>query len=224
MPENELIQENNEKRKLLNAENLKYYEDMLIYIRLSFDKSEAETEELLMDMLDHLLDAQAEGKTAVEVFGDNPKQYAHDLVKELPKMVTKKRVMFFLMGAFYFIAAGLIVNSLFDVIGYFAFNYGSLTSLYFFESSLVKSVIAIILAFITVLVMIKVLRWTCFKNFSYWKEFFYIWLVFMPFGLVITAAYIFMPDFGHTFNLSAFYVLFIGLLTGYLGWRIYKSI
>ncbi|OEF97171.1 DUF1129 family protein [Desulfuribacillus alkaliarsenatis] len=56
--------------------NLKYYEDMLIYIRFSYNKSDQEVEEVLSELLDHLLDAQAEGKTAYEVFGDEPKKYA----------------------------------------------------------------------------------------------------------------------------------------------------
>lgn len=64
MNSQELIKLNNKKREKLNEENLKYYEDMLVYLRLSFLKSEQETEELLNELLDHLLEAQEEGKTS----------------------------------------------------------------------------------------------------------------------------------------------------------------
>ncbi|WP_347835339.1 hypothetical protein [Gracilibacillus sp. JCM 18860] len=67
-----LIEQNNQKRKLLNEENKKVYEEMLLYVRLFFNKSEQESEEILMELLDHLLDAQGEGKSAKEVFGDDP--------------------------------------------------------------------------------------------------------------------------------------------------------
>ena len=59
----QLAELNFEKRKELTKENLKYYEDMLLYIRLSYDKSEQETEEILSELLDHLLEAQKEGRT-----------------------------------------------------------------------------------------------------------------------------------------------------------------
>lgn len=72
MNSQELIKLNNKKREKLNEENLKYYEDMLVYLRLSFLKSEQETEELLNELLDHLLEAQEEGKDFTEVFGDDP--------------------------------------------------------------------------------------------------------------------------------------------------------
>ena len=70
----EMVELNNQRRKLLTKENLKYYEDMLVYIRLSYDKSDQEIEEVLLELLDHLLEAQKEGRTAKEVFGRNPKK------------------------------------------------------------------------------------------------------------------------------------------------------
>ena len=80
-----LIQENNEKRKLLNEENEMYYNQLLIYIRSHFLLSERQSEEVLLEMLEHLLLAQKEGKKAIEVFGPNPKAYAQEIVDTLPK-------------------------------------------------------------------------------------------------------------------------------------------
>lgn len=81
----QLVKLNNEKRKLLKEENERYYTDVLLYVRMQWRLSEKQSEELLLEILDHLLDAQAENKTAQEVFGDNPNQFAHDLIEEIAK-------------------------------------------------------------------------------------------------------------------------------------------
>ena len=88
----ELIKENNVKRDLLSEENEKYYSNLLMYIRSRLSISERSTEEVLMEMLDHLLEGQEEGKTAAEIFGDDPKEYADELIGQLPK--EKKRDLF----------------------------------------------------------------------------------------------------------------------------------
>ncbi|HLQ71622.1 MAG TPA: DUF1129 family protein [Bacillota bacterium] len=86
----ELIDQINEQQECLTKENKKYYEDILVYVRLSFDKSEQETEEILAEILDHILLAQEEGRQATDVFGVNPKVYLQEVIGELPRMITKK--------------------------------------------------------------------------------------------------------------------------------------
>lgn len=81
----QLIEENNRKREMLTEENEKYYSDLLLYIRTQISLSEQQSEEVLMEMLDHLLEGQEEGKTAKQIFGDNPKAYADELIEQLPK-------------------------------------------------------------------------------------------------------------------------------------------
>lgn len=90
----ELIKENNEKRDRLTEQNEQYYTDLLIYMRSKFLLSERATEELLIEMLDHLLEAQTHGKTAEEVFGKEPKAYADELIEQLPKEKKKNQVLF----------------------------------------------------------------------------------------------------------------------------------
>ncbi|WP_368654130.1 DUF1129 family protein [Ornithinibacillus sp. 4-3] len=97
----QLIEENNKKRKLLTKENEKYYDDLLVYIRLHFTLSEQQTEEVLMEMLDHLIDGQKEGKTAKDIFGDDPLSYTDEIIEQLPK--EDKRNIFQFVG-------GVIVN------------------------------------------------------------------------------------------------------------------
>lgn len=81
----QLIQENNDKRKQLTEENEKYYDQLLVFLRCHLLLSEKQTEEILIELLDHLLLAQNEGKTAKEVFGPNPDKYPLEIVEALPK-------------------------------------------------------------------------------------------------------------------------------------------
>ena len=108
----QLIKENNEKRKQLTKENEAYYEQLLVYIRSSFFKEERATEELLYEMLDHILLAQKDGKNAQDVFGKEPKQLADELIETLPKEQPKKMLAFFgeimmMLGGVYFTIVGI---------------------------------------------------------------------------------------------------------------------
>lgn len=91
----QLVKENNEKRKQLTKENETYYEQLLVYIRSSLFREERATEELLYEMLDHILLAQKDGKKAQDVFGKEPKQLADELIETLPKEQPKKIIAFF---------------------------------------------------------------------------------------------------------------------------------
>ncbi|PAD93333.1 DUF1129 family protein [Shouchella clausii] len=84
-----LIEENNRLRQQLTPDNLKLYEDMMLYIRTDLRLAEYESEQILMEMLHHIVDSQKDGKTAKDVFGGNPKDYAEELIAELPR--EKKR-------------------------------------------------------------------------------------------------------------------------------------
>lgn len=84
MKTNELIELNNEKRELLTEENKREYEKVLLYLRLEWRLSNHATEELLNDLLDHLLEAQQNGITAEEFFGHDTEGFVKDLIGELP--------------------------------------------------------------------------------------------------------------------------------------------
>ena len=89
-----LIEENNKKRKLLTKENEAYYDDLLVYIRLQFTLSEQQSEEVLMEMLDHLIEGQKEGKTAKDIFGDDPLTFTDEIIEQLPKEKMRNMVPF----------------------------------------------------------------------------------------------------------------------------------
>lgn len=116
----QLVSENNEKRKLLTKENEKYYDDMLIYIRLKSKASEQESEEILMELLDHLIEGQQDGKTATDIFGDDSKGYADELISELPKETLRTRLPFFGILAGTFVSWSLMGRGvLFLIVGFF---------------------------------------------------------------------------------------------------------
>ena len=79
-----IIAENNEKRELLSDVNKEYYLNFLTYVRSSFFKDERALEEVLLEMLDHVLLAQEEGKSAEVVFGKKPKELADEVIENLP--------------------------------------------------------------------------------------------------------------------------------------------
>lgn len=111
----EMINVNNERRKYLSKENEKYYSDMLVYIRTS-TISEKAGEELLLELLEHLIEAQKQGKTAEDVFGKHPKDYCERLIIGLPKPGWKERISFYLYISFLGVAWLLITDGVMNIL------------------------------------------------------------------------------------------------------------
>ncbi|WP_164217135.1 DUF1129 family protein [Virgibacillus sp. YIM 98842] len=224
MDAKELIQLNNVKRKQLEKQNLKFYEDMLVYIRLSYDKSEQETEEILSELLDHLLEAQLEGRMANDVFGDNPKQYADQIIGELPKMVTKERMKLFSMAILYFFASVSIFSALFTIIDYFIFNLHSLSQEILLGSLLIKTVLSIPIAFLFLYAIIQYFRWSCFREINKAAEFLVYWL----FGMIVIGVFVLLifiiPDIGPVMEVPVYITALLGLILYFAARMTRKSI
>lgn len=77
-----LIEKNNQLREKLTRENQKYYEKLLVYLRVK-GKDEVATEAVLLEILQDMLEAQAEGQTAKQYFGTDPKGAADELLAEI---------------------------------------------------------------------------------------------------------------------------------------------
>lgn len=103
-----LIQENNDKRELLTDDNKKVYEDFLVYLRTDLRIDEYQGEEILMEILNHLLEAQADGAAADEIFSNDPKGFADELIAELPSEKKRGRTGF-IVGQFLDIVAFLLI-------------------------------------------------------------------------------------------------------------------
>lgn len=76
---------NAELQKELNKENEKYYSNLLIYVRVkTMIRGNNKAEELLLEILQDMLEAQKNGISAEAYFGKNPKQIADDIINSLP--------------------------------------------------------------------------------------------------------------------------------------------
>lgn len=92
----QMIQENNKLQEAMTPSNLAYYTDMVVYIRTTRGQI-ARGEALLLDIAKQLLEAQAEGKTAEEVFGEDPEAYCRKLAQQLPERKSMSRLQYQLM-------------------------------------------------------------------------------------------------------------------------------
>ncbi|GER68288.1 hypothetical protein BpJC7_26370 [Weizmannia acidilactici] len=108
----QLIEENNRKREELTPENEKYYGDLLIYIRLQLTLSEQQSEEVLMELLDHLLEGQKENKTAEEMFGGDPKAFADEIIRQLPKEEKRNMIPFITRIVIMLAGIQLVINGI----------------------------------------------------------------------------------------------------------------
>lgn len=93
----DMIKQNNELRKQLTPENKKYYEEILVYIRVNINKEEQQTEEILLEILQDILDAQKAGTSAQAFFGKNPKEISDHILAELPNNSGRSLIKFVLL-------------------------------------------------------------------------------------------------------------------------------
>ncbi|MBS4196843.1 DUF1129 family protein [Lederbergia citri] len=200
MKAKELIEENNRKRELLTKENEVYYSDMMIYIRLQMSLSEQQSEEVLMEMLDHLLEGQEEGKTANDIFGDDPKAFADEIIEQLPKE-KKRAVIPFVTGIVANIVSWVLMirGVLFLVLSQFT---KVKTEVYLIGTIVVALVIACFVAF-TIWFIFRLIKNSLFKEKKSTKmDMLKAGLVGAAGMAVVIVATKFTPEVGPSFNFS----------------------
>ncbi|WP_253735896.1 DUF1129 family protein [Paenibacillus sp. FJAT-26967] len=92
----EMVAHNTQLQRQLNTKNKKYYGDMIVYIRSS-GIDDGRGEELLLELLLHLIQAQKEGRSAQDVFGSDPSGYCRELVSQLPRPKMASRLSMLVM-------------------------------------------------------------------------------------------------------------------------------
>lgn len=115
MQVNEMITDTNERRKKLSSHNRYIYGEMLVYLR-TLRLKEKPLEATLSEVLDHLEEAEADGKKAEEIFGEDVPAFCDELVSELPKSSFKTDMMygvFFSFGIMLFIIVSEFISFLF---------------------------------------------------------------------------------------------------------------
>ncbi|WP_221452458.1 DUF1129 family protein [Salirhabdus euzebyi] len=204
----ELIKQNNEKREQLTEENEMYYTDIVVYIRSHLTLSEQKTEELLIELLDHLFYAQLQGKSAKEVFGNDPKGYCDELIKHLPKESKKNAIIF----------TGFIFLQL---LGWMAIGRGSVDIIFglfmeidnsfYLGSSLLITAFTITMLFATLLLFFFWIRSSIYKKTSKPKNFLIGFLI----ALVMTGSLVlmsFIPTFGYAITINGYIFLIVGII------------
>lgn len=201
----ELVRLNNEKRKQLSVENLKYYEDMLVYIRLSIGRSEQETEEVLSELLDHLLEAQAQGKSAQDVFGDDPKKYADSIASELPRTRMKDGLIYAVMGLLYFFGVSTFI------FGTSSFFFDGTSKSYYIGTLTVKVVFSILIVMVFMYMTLRLIRRLAFTKLNKAVEI----TLFSVIGCAAIGSflvlYLLIPNFGPEVDIPSYVVALTGL-------------
>lgn len=213
-----LIEMNNTKRKQLTKENEKYYSDLLLYIRSVFGPSEQKTEEILMEILDHLLEGQKEGKTAHEIFGNNPKEYADEIISLLPKENIRNRAKF---------ATYLILNMLgsllffWGIIFFIASQFKEVDNQFYIFKMAICLLVTIGATFILIHYIFRVVNQSIFpdkKNDK--KNFIKVGFAGMLACVIIICAFRFTPDFGPKITIN----WYIYVMIGFVIWLVSKLI
>lgn len=99
----------------MNPENEEYFGNLVIYLRSS-RIAQDKAEELLLETAQHLLEAQRDGKTAREVFGENPEQYFQELIEHLPKQSIGEKISNYAMIPWIALTWMFAVQALFGLI------------------------------------------------------------------------------------------------------------
>ena len=116
-----------------------------------------------MEMLDHLLDGQHEGKSAQDIFGDDPKRYADEIILNLPKE-QKREVIPFIMRIVIDLVSWMLMIRGVVILVFSQFNIGNVsTSVYLFSTLFI---FAFILGSITfgVWYIFRIIKQSLFKE------------------------------------------------------------
>ncbi|MDQ0115016.1 DUF1129 family protein [Paenibacillus harenae] len=209
----DLIQLNNQKRKELTKENEEYYGNMLVYIRSHVSISEQQSEDLLMELLDHLLEAQAEGKRAEDVFGENLAAYCDEIIKQLPK--EKSKITAFFIGFL-----------LFQLVGWMALGEGAVDiALRFFKdidhtvylgTALVSFLISAVIIFLAVYLILKWVQQSVYKELNKMKDFVLLFFIAVIFIIGIIFLPRLVPPFGYAIEFGGYVYLIGGVAIIYI--------
>ncbi|MFJ5769380.1 DUF1129 family protein [Psychrobacillus sp. NPDC093180] len=216
MKASELIAQNNQKRDLLTEENEKYYSNLLLYIRTKLSLSEQQSEEVLMEMLDHLLEGQKDGKTARDIFGDDPKSYADEIISHLPEEEKKNSLKLVSQVAVNLLGWFLVIRSIaLLIIG----QMQEVDSRVFIIPSFIILVLIALMVSVGVKVIFSLIHQSLFDEKSSDKKLMVKAGLFGAGGfLIIMVASYFIKDFGPSFEFPWIASLGVGAVLVLISW------
>lgn len=207
----DLVEQNNERRKQLTSENEAYYEQLLIYMRMQSNKSERATEELLLEMLDQLIEEQKEGKTAIQVFGKEPKVLADELVQQLPNESNKVTLLFVSEIICTFLGYFIVIKGMFTIFA------GYQPTIYVWNSIIV-AIGAVIIVGILLDYTVKGIRKGAFHHTSQRKQTTWEIAGLSMVAIIIIAALNFIPKIGYPIEIPRYLTLVLGVTLVILSW------
>lgn len=92
----QMIQENNRLRERMTPANNDYMEDVIVLVRSSRVNRQM-AEKRLLEAASKVLEEQDKGRTAAQLFGDDPEAYGKAIVESLPKVKPVEGIMYYLM-------------------------------------------------------------------------------------------------------------------------------
>jgi DNA-binding ferritin-like protein (Dps family) len=225
MNSKDIIQLNNEMREQLSPGNKEIYEDMLVYIRLNSNKSEQQTEELLYELLEHILQGQKIGKTPKDIFGDDLRKYCDEIIDEIPGEVKSTKLIF---GSYIIIYYLGVTSTMYGVLGYalyHLFSIGSNTFTFSLGSGIVTIIIELLILYVFLTSVFKWLKNSVLKEkkINKWVEFIQIWLICMAFIGIIILIPIIMPSFGTEITIPIVLFAFTGVILFFVAYLLNKK-
>lgn len=171
----ELHQLNVSRNKELNDENKEYYMNMASYIRTS-NVSYQQSEEILLELIDHMIILQMQGRSAREVFGDEPKVYCDEIINQLNHVSWMERAIlnFKLFSILFFIVS---LSTSIAGFSYFDLNIFVQSLLLFFSILFTKSLLHKFSFHFTSKIKLILLMFI--------QSFFILLIYFQPFHLVL---------------------------------------
>jgi uncharacterized membrane-anchored protein len=201
-----LIKQNNERRKLLNEKNMTYYENLLVYIRTSPLKDDRATEEVLLELLEHLLSAQQDGKKAEDVFGKAPKELADEIIAGLPNEKPSKTMVFIAEIAAQFLGMFIALTGIAPIIK-------GEPKIIHIGSTIVLFAVQIVGILLLIAFLLKLLKSDAFKPNSNSKKMYWSWALASGFFiLMVIILSVWVEPFGPVIEVSKYTQLFAGIM------------
>lgn len=115
--------------------------------------SEQKVEEMLLEILDHLLEGQKDGKAAEKMFQSNPQDYADELIKSIPKKSVRSMLEnFIFLGPFVFGMMFLYQSSL----GFLHYFFPQIDDSF----KLAKNISTVVIIFIAIFIISDIIKHT----------------------------------------------------------------
>ncbi|MGH0428664.1 hypothetical protein ACQVPL_05165 [Bacillus hominis] len=166
MKAQDMIELNNRKRKLLTPENEAAYGDMLVYLRLS-NVPEHQVEELLLEILDHLIEAQAENKNAYDIFGDDLQPYCDELISALPTQTKLEKTSLIGFAISLLLAIQFGIDA---IVSFFILTFGKNTEQFTPAFSIPGTILSVSLIILGILLILYLLKRYSFDQKINWKR------------------------------------------------------